>query len=419
MSTQLDSAFQTVVSDKSLSPDWLKALREKSYAEFSKLGYPTRQNEDWKYTSTRSLAETGFGLPKDSAAPSSALARASLKDANRLVFVNGVYESAQSNPPSDVSITSFNKLNASDRELVSSTFDTHDSLNRLNQAFFGNGIVIRVKKDADVKSPIQMLYLQSEASEASMISPRTVIILEKGSRAAFLESHYGESGHFTNAAADIFVEANAECRYILERVLRPQNHFVSSHNFHIERDARVESFNFALGGQLNRSHLTFRMKAPGASAKLDGLYLANDGSHIDNVTEVVHLAPNTSSAQLYKGILEGKSRAVFNGKITIVKDAQQVDAQQLNKNLLMSKDAEVDSRPQLVIDANDVKCSHGATIGQIDSQELFYLQSRAISKDDAKRMLAKAFIGDVLNRIQGQLFQDHLENTLENFGSRV
>ncbi|MES2744983.1 MAG: Fe-S cluster assembly protein SufD [Bdellovibrionota bacterium] len=414
-----EKAFQSLLTKESGSPEWLLGLRRQSFEAFNTIGFPSRQNEDWKYTSTRALADGDFSLPEIANIARANLAAASLSNASRLVFINGIYEPSQSNPPEGVEISPIDRAQIEDEAIIRSTLTSSENLALLNQAFFTSGVLIKVAKKKDLEAPIQLLYLQTESSTPAMISPRNLIFVEAQARVAFLESHYGEGGHFTNAVSDVFVKDGAECQYVLERVLKPQNSFVSSHTFHVGRDARIESFNLALGGQLNRSHLIFRMTAEGASAKLDGLYIAPDQSHIDNVTEVVHLAPNTSSAQLYKGVLEGKSRAVFNGKITIVKDAQKVDAQQLNKNLLMSADAEVDSRPQLVIDANDVKCSHGATIGQIDSQELFYLQSRAISKDDAKRMLAKAFIGDVMGRIKHPSLRKHLETSLENFGSRV
>lgn len=419
MSVQFETAFREIFSDTTYNPDWLKDLRQKSYDQFLKAGFPTRQNEDWKYTSTRALAELNFQKPALAKVQAENLKASALKDGHRLVFLNGLYQAKESTPPSDVTVTALHEAEGPDRDLVRSALASEEHLSVLNQAFFTSGVLIKVKKNTTVSKPIQLLYLQTESAVPAMTSPRNLIFVESGAQVSFLETHQGQAGNFTNAVSDIFVKDAAECQFVLERVLRPENLFVSSHTFHIGRDARAETFNLAIGGQINRSHLVFRMTAPGAYAKLDGLYIAQDGSHIDNVTEVQHLAAHTSSAQLYKGILEGKSRAVFNGKITIVKDAQQVDAQQLNKNLLMSREAEVDSRPQLIIDANDVKCSHGATIGQIDAQELFYLQSRAIPKDEAKRMLAKAFIGDVIGRIKNGPFRDHLETTLDRFGNRA
>lgn len=418
MAQQFETAFHQVLADKTSSPDWLKDLRQKSFDGFLQLGFPTRQNEDWKYTSTRPLAELSIAPAVSAKIGAESLQTTTMPDAYRLVFINGLFAADESKVPKEVEITHFHEANEAERDLIRGSMASEDSLCLLNQAFFGNGVLIKIKKNHYLDKPIQFLYLQSEAEKPSMISPRVLIWVESGANVSILESHQGRSGHFTNAVCDVFVKDAAHCQYVLEKALGPESLFVSSHTFHIGKDATVQTFNLAVGGLINRSHLTFRMTAQGGHAILDGLYVAQDGNHIDNVTEVQHLAAHTSSAQLYKGILEGKSRAVFNGKITIVKDAQQVNAQQLNKNLLMSREAEVDSRPQLVIDANDVKCSHGATIGQIDSQELFYLQSRAISKDDAKQMLAKAFIGDVLGRVKGANFVEHLTRTLQLHGSR-
>ncbi|MBC7659647.1 MAG: Fe-S cluster assembly protein SufD [Chitinophagaceae bacterium] len=414
---QFESAFQSLVNDAQWTPAWLKDLRQTSFEQFAQAGLPSRQIEAWKYTSTRSLNESPFALGHASAIDAETLAARSVAGASRVVFINGIFNAALSELPTDVSITDIREALDTDREMVMPCMSAEDdSLVSLNQAFFSSGVLIKVNKNVTVAKPIQLLFLQDAQSETVLISPRNIIFVEAGAQAQIIESHFGDTKNFTNAVTDVFVKDNAVCQYVLERVLGSETKYVSRHSFHLARDARIETFNLALGGRLNRSQLEFRLNAPGASAKLDGLYIARGDNHIDNVTEVLHLAPHTSSAQLYKGILEDKSRGVFNGKITIVKDAQHVDAQQLNKNLLMSREAEVDSRPQLIIDANDVKCSHGATIGQLDEQELFYLQSRAISLEDAKRMLAKAFIGDVVGRVSGNHFTKHLQDVLQSFG---
>jgi len=424
MSEQFNTAFETLGKDAQWNPSWLKALRKDSYESFLATGLPSRKNEDWKYTSTRNLTESTFGLILEETATREAVEPFFVDDAHHLVFMNGVYQNELSNRPETVTIQTLREALGTDQDLIQPCLDSDgDSLTVLNQAFFSSGIFVRVKKNTVVEKPIQLLFLQRKTAtnHEAMISPRNVLFIEAGAQVNIIESHFGDgaSPHFTNAVSDIFVKDQAQCQYVLERSFGPDTRYVSKHTFHIGRDASVESFNLALGGKLNRSHLEFRLSASGSSAKLDGLYIGRDDNHIDNVTEVVHLAPHTSSSQLYKGVLEGNSRAVFNGKITIVKNAQKVDAQQLNKNLLMSPDAEVDSRPQLAIDANDVKCSHGATIGQIDSQELFYLQSRAISREDAKRMLASAFIGDVISRITGTHFTKHVQDVLQSFGGAV
>lgn len=417
MSATFETAFQDLVKDQQWTPAWLRASRQRSYDRFVEAGLPSRQNESWKYTSTRALGETVFGLSQSQGISKEAVESASVKDSSRLVFINGIYQSQFSILPTDLSVVTLRDALTTDRDLILPLLEeADDSLTALNQAFFSSGVLLRVKKNAVIAKPLQLLFLQTAEDRPAMISPRNIIFVEAAAQVNIIESHFGETKHFTNAVTDVFVKDLAHCQYVLERSIGSETRYVSKHSFHIGRDARVETFNLALGGKLNRSHLEFRLTAPGSSAKFDGLYIARDDNHIDNVTDVLHLAPHTNSSQLYKGVLEGKSRAVFNGKITIVKDAQQVDAQQLNKNLLMSPDAEVDSRPQLAIDADDVKCSHGASIGQIDEQELFYLQSRAIPRDEAQRMLASAFIGDVVGRISGTHFTKHVQDVLQSFG---
>ncbi len=422
MTALFQNTYHELLKSRQWTPAWLRATRKKSYEKFLAEGLPTRRLEDWKYTSTRSLQDKDFALAEAADIDALRLKAVSLKQADRIVFINGRYAAGHSQLPADVSVVPLIEAvkHADSARLIHAAANKQgvDSLADLNQALFSSGAVIRVRKSLQSARPLQLVFLQTPGASA-LISPRNIVHVEKHANVAILESHAGDTTHFTNAVSDIWVETGARCQYILERVLGDQAQYVSTHRFHVARDAQVETFNLALGGRLNRSHLIFNMNAPGAAAKLDGLYQARKDNHIDNVTEVNHFAAHTTSTQLYKGILEDKSRAVFNGKIAIARDAQQVAAHQLNKNLLMSKDAEVDSRPQLVIDANDVKCSHGASIGQINEQELFYLQSRAIPRDEAKDMLAKAFALDVLNRITGPHFTEHLHGVLRTTGGQL
>lgn len=417
MQANFDQAFASVTADPGWTPPWLQVIRSRAFDHFKTTGLPTRQFEDWKYTSTRPLQDEFAAGIKAPATFDRDLTPFFLPEGTTLVFLNGVFDKARSRFSDEKGVRVEplqDALQSLEKHLATAV--EAGSMEALNRALFTSGAVISVAPDTTLKTPIQLLFVTADSGGKDVIAPRNIISIGRGASASIVESHFNFlEANFTNVVTEIQVADQARCKVIFEKVLSSESLHVGSGLIQVGRDAEVETFVLSLGGKLNRTQLAFNLSATGANAKLDGLYIGKQNAHIDNVTEVIHNAPHTKSAQLYKGILGDESRAVFNGKITIVKNAQQVEALQLNKNLLLSENAEVDTRPQLQIDADDVRCSHGATIGQLDEDELFYLQSRGISRADAEHMLANAFVGDVISR-PGPFAQERLARILREFG---
>ncbi len=418
----MEQVFQHIAASP-WTPPWLTATRQQAYAQFQALGWPSRDHEDWRYTSTKALAQANFTWPSvPLTSELSADVQASfLADAYRLVFINGQLQTHLSLLPQSQGITlqplELDLTSARpwlEAEGLSGAKGARTSLEELNRAFFNSGAFLRLDRHIKLDKPLQMLHIAvGEPGCASLICPRHILVLEDGAEATLLESYrsFG-AGPFTNSASQVHLKAGARLHAVTEKVLSRDALHVHQSHFILERDSLLKTFVLTLGGQLARHEQTMELRGSGSHAQFDGLYIGRQRAHIDMNTTVLHQAPQTSSSQVYKGILHDQARAVFNGKINIAKGAQQTKAEQLNKNLLMSTDAEVDTKPQLQIDADDVRCSHGATVGRLDRNELFYLQSRGIDRDTGERMLAQAFVRDVLNRLQNPVLEQRLEQEL-------
>ncbi|HYX32071.1 MAG TPA: Fe-S cluster assembly protein SufD [Oligoflexus sp.] len=424
MQANIDKVYASV-QGSDWTPAWIQPMRASAFQKFSQLGFPTRQNEDWKYTSLRSVTGSSFSW-LDEAHPETDkdLANFMIPGADTLVFLNGSFAPHKSHmhPESGLTVVPLHKALKTKKDQLQAQL-LHDatlprgSFEELNDALFSSGAFIQVEAHHAVERPLQFLFLNTESAAAQLISPKNIISIADGASATVVESFFSYlEPHLTNAVSTYEVGRGARLSLFQEKILSSQSLHVGLSRIRARRDAQVECFTLTMGGRLSRSEVQVDLQEPGASVKLDGLYLGRMQSHLDHVTTIQHLAPHTTSSQVYKGILYDECRAIFNGRVNIVKNAQQSAAHQLNKNLLMSSAAEVDSRPQLKIDADDVKCSHGATIGQLDATQVFYLQSRGIPRAEAEQMLAKAFVRDVMYRIQNAPMQTRMLSLLENYG---
>lgn len=426
MQAHFEQLFQRIKSS-SWTPPWLRSSREDAFDRFQQLGWPERHDENWKYTSTRALAKQTFEWQDPAKLSEIKLSRPwrdfIVPGASVLAFVNGRFDRSLSSPPEQegVSFRPVEEVLEQPSTLIQRLVQKEansSSMEALNLAFFSSGVVLHVARGVRVAKPLQVLYINTEASGAAqLICPRSVLLLEENASATLVESYFSYlENHFTSSLSKALVKPGARLEMLLEKVLSSQSQHLSQLFCDIERDAEVKTFTLTLGGSLARTQQEFRLQGEGAEAAFDGLYIGRGQSHIDNQTMVQHLAPHTRSTQVFKGILHDQSRAVFDGRINIAKHAQQTQAQQLNKNLLMSESAEVDTKPQLQIDADDVRCSHGATVGRLDRDELFYLQSRGISRAEGETMLAKAFVRDVISRMKNDLVEQRLESLLVQYG---
>jgi len=405
---------------------WVDNMRAQAAQRFAESGLPTLRDEDWKYTNIKPIAKLGFQLPAQQPASVSA---AQLQpqavpglDAFRLTFVNGLYNPVLSDLqglPDGITASSLANVFAGDPESLQSVLgsclpESPHGFTLLNSAYLSDGAYIELSPGCAVDRPIELLFVTTEGDAAQVAQPRNLIIVKENSACTVVERYIGVGAgkRFTNALTELIAGPGTKVEhYKLQQECADRFH-VSGLFVAQERDSQVVNHNIAIGGALARTDLRFTLKGPGAHCGLNGLYLGSGKQHIDNHTQVDHVAPHSTSDEYYKGVLTDRARAVFHGRVIVHPGAQKTDAQQQNKNLLLSKDAEVDTKPQLEIYADDVKCSHGATVGQLDSTALFYLMSRGIDENTARGLLTFAFATDVINRIQLQPFRQELESIL-------
>ena len=394
---------------------------------FEKLGFPTVHDEEWRFTNVAAIAKKTY---KPAGIPSQKLPLKKIQPwilgqwkSYRLVFVNGVFSaelSALQPLPSGVILGGLSQaLNTHpgllEPYLAQYTPFEKDAFSALNTAFLHDGAFIYIPKGMVLDKPIHILFMTTIDSQDSLVShPRSLIVAESSSQAQVLESYagLGNGGYFTNAVTEVFAGENARVdHYKFQRESAEAFH-ISTFQAQLHRDANVSNYSISLGGALVRNNVNMVLNGEGAEATLNGFYLVNGSQHVDNHTCIDHAKPHCSSFELYKGILDGNARAVFNGRIIVRQDAQKTDSKQTNKNLILSEGALVNTNPQLEIYADDVKCTHGATIGQLDADAIFYLRSRGIDYDSARHLLTYAFASELNNRINIAPLRTELESIL-------
>jgi Fe-S cluster assembly protein SufD len=400
---------------------WLARAREAALARFAQSGFPTRRDEEWKYTDVAAIEKRAF-----TTLPYGARAAAAERNApaygcfpgHRVVFVNGRYSpalSAVGRLPAGVALESL--AAAFDRapdalERPIGEYSRQTVFGALNTAFMADGIYLHVPRGTAIEEPVHLFFMASEKDAA--IHPRNVIVAEEGSQATVIEHYEGAEGaaYFTNAVTQIFAAENATVEHCkLQQEPLRAFHIAGIHAAQA-RGSRFLSHSISLGAAIARNDISTTFDAEGCEATLNGLYLARGRQHVDHHTRIDHAKPDGKSREYYRGLLDGASRGVFNGKVIVHPQAQRTDAHQLNHNLLLSKDAEVDTKPQLEIYADDVKCTHGATVGQLDDAQLFYLRSRGMEEAVARSLLVYAFARDVIERIRVASLRAQLEELL-------
>jgi Fe-S cluster assembly protein SufD len=413
-------------------PDWLAPLRQAGWAGWADQGFPTTQNEDWRFTNLAPLARLNF----HPAAPvavngvqSQALANSVFAHlgGHRLVFVNGFFCAPLSQVnalPDGVRIESLAAALARDpgpltQHLGKYAHPTGNSFAALNQAFFADGAFISVPAGVTVAEPVQLLYLSSAGSAGETSLPRNLVLAGDHSRLTVVESYLatGDAPYFTNAVTEIVAGREARIEHVKLQDEAPGAYHIATIAGEFGRASHASIHSFALGARLSRNNIRAKLAGEGLECVLNGLYLTRAEQLADHHMIVEHAQPHCASHEYFNGILDDKSRGVFHGRIYVHPGAQKTDAKQTNKNLLLSDQACADTKPQLEIYADDVKCTHGATIGQLNEESIFYLRSRGLGRDTARRMLIHAFAGEIIERIQceparaviDQLVWDRLE----------
>jgi Fe-S cluster assembly protein SufD len=385
-------------------PRGLIDLRQAAFERFTELGFPTTREEDWKFTNLNPLTRATFELGQ-SADP--ALIEKLPADGPRLVFVNGHFVSSVSTPGAMLG----NLRDASgalvERHLARYADYRKHAFVALNTAFVGDGAWVHVPAKAVADRPLYLIYVSLPGARPSFSNPRNLVVIGAGAHASVVECYLGAREYFTNAVTEIVAGDGAVLDHYKVQRESDQAFHISSVQIGQGRDSVVTSRSFALGGALARTEIYATLEQ-GCECTLNGLYLLNGKRHVDTRTTIDHAKPHAVSHELYKGILDGQSSAVFNGKIIVRKDAQKTDAKQTNKNLVLSEDATINTKPQLEIFADDVRCTHGATVGQLDQESIFYLRSRGIGLETARRMLIEAFAREIIDGVKSAELRDYL-----------
>jgi Fe-S cluster assembly protein SufD len=403
------------------APAWLRELRARGAARFSALGFPTVRQEEWRFTNVVAIADTPFRLAES--APTNAAdltARVSLGPTSaRIVILNGQFApelSTTNSLPAGVVAGSLARAIAANAPEVAHLGQMaweHAPFVALNTAFLHDGVFILIPANTIVEAPIHVVVINGGAGK-TMAHPRSLIVAGPNSQARVAQTFLGSAGesHFTNAMTEVSVGENATLDFYTDQRETDTAYHIASLHVHLQRDATFNSRTVTLGGKLLRNDITAMLGGEGAHCALDGCYLVDGDRLIDNHTTIDHATPHCTSHELYKGILDGRARAVFNGRIIVREDAQKTDAKQTNRALLLSDEAQINSNPQLEIFADDVKCTHGAAIGQLDDEALFYLRARGLTLRDARDMLIHAYAGEVLEGIAIEPLRAQLEREL-------
>lgn len=400
------------------APAWLKPVQDAALERASHRGLPGGRDEAWKYTSVAALEKRSFRptmvAPKLTEAELAPLLIPDLS-AYRAVFVDGVFQGSLSRLPSDVRALPLHRADESLRELLKLAPEWQDdTFVNLNTALFRDGLLLDVAADRALDQPLELLHVSTAQPGAAAHSLRFVVRLAGGASAHLIERHVGLEGakSFNNVVTQIELGEGAKLSHVHQQSEGTQAFHVGRILVRQAAKSEYRSYNLNTGGLWTRLDLHTRLEAEGARAELHGLYAVTGRQHVDNHTRVDHLAKHTVSRELYRGVLDGQGRAVFNGKVLVAAHAVKTDAEQANHNLILSRGAEIDTKPELEIYADDVKCSHGATIGQLDDEQLFYLRSRGLSLEAARGLLISAFAEEILLSLPYPALADHVRRLL-------
>ncbi len=402
------------------APGVLAELRSRGRKTFTALGLPNRQQEEWRFTRLKTLTETTFEAPSPVASRVD-LDQVMLPGAHLLVFVDGVYDDTLSdvtNLPDGVVVTSLVLAAASGSEVIDRYLGSLAPLEdhafaALNSAVFSDGAVIHLPAGSRLERPIQLINATGSDGRPILAAPRILVVAEEKSTATIVETHFASRGHALSCpVTEIIIGEAAQIEHVVHTEGGKNNSHLAVRQVRLAADSRYTSQTISLDGDLVRSDIGVSLEGENAEAVLDGLYLTDDRQQADTHLVMRHKVPNCNSHQLFKGVLSGRSRAVFNGTIVVDQDAQKTDAKQSNRNLLLSDDAVVNSNPQLEIFADDVRCTHGSTVGRLDDEAIFYLRSRGIEKEAARRMLTLAFAGEILDRVTIEALRNRLQTEI-------
>ena len=414
-----------LLSGAAPSPSWIAELRLRAMNRFAEIGFPSTREEDWRFTNVESIAEGGFALGTTvgkgvSESDIAGLAGGGVDQGPRLVFADGIWSrslSRLSGLPNGVRIEPFSAALVSSPDLIQkhlgyyAKYDTA-GFTALSTAFLRDGALVHIGAGVEWDHPIQIVFAASGA-EGIAVHPRCLVVVERGARAVVQELYVGPGGkYFTNAVTELVVAEGARLdHYRIQDDSRTAYHIASTHS-HQGRDSVLDSCSIAFGSRMSRHEVAAVLDGSGAFLNLNGLSVLGGHQHVDHHTVIDHAQPHCESHELFNGVFDEQARGVFNGRIVVRPGAQRTDSKQTNNNLLLSRDARADSQPQLEIYADDVKCTHGATLGPLDDTSMFYLQSRGIDAVQARKLLTYGFGADIVNRVQNLAVRKYLDRLL-------
>lgn len=403
-----------VFNEKNPKNKFVDELRHEAIEIFDKTGFPTKKNEEWKYTNLAPLLKADYKLFPETEEIS--IGYQDVKkyfihdmDSYNIVFVNGVYSSYLSDTTheeADICVLSSAMNKMMHQPVIENYYGKiapkNDSMVSLNTAFFKDGAFIYVPDKVILSKPIQIVFFSTAQESEVMYHPRNLIVLGNNSQAHIIERHQtlNDKANLTNSVTEIHVGNNSELDYYKIQNDSTEASLIDNTFISQERDSQTNFSTFSFGGKLTRNNLNFVQNGDNSNSMLNGITIIGGTQHVDHHTKVEHKFPQCESHELYKGIYDEQSHGVFNGKVYVHPEAQKLNAFQQNNNVLLTDKAEIDTKPQLEIFADDVKCSHGCTVGQLDESALFYMQQRGIPKKEAKALLLYAFAAEVLEHVQ-------------------
>jgi Fe-S cluster assembly protein SufD len=413
-------------TERDTDPSWLATLRRDAMDRLTETGFPTTKDEDWHFTNPGDITSRTFVPARSAGTVTAEHIAPYLFDGewDTLVFVNGIFSPSLSRAERGREryvVTNLAQTLAKGPQVVAQKLGgiaPKTAFTSLNTAFLQDGLFLLLGPDVVVERPIHVIHVADATADGQMISPRTLIFADHHAEATVVESYVslGDTAHFTNAISEVYLSAGARIKHYKIQREGVRAFHVGSVYAHQEQDSDIESFSFAVGASLSRTNIETILDGTGSHATVNGLYMVTGTQTVDHQTRIEHAKENCTSHEVYRGVLDGESHAVFNGKVYVHPEAQKTDGKQSNNNLLLSDRARVDTKPQLEIFADDVKCTHGATIGRLDQTALFYLKSRGVGKETAQRLLTYAFAADVLEQLTIESVKVKLEElTFERF----
>jgi len=405
-------------------PKWLRQQRERAIASFAAQGFPTTRDEEWRFTPVASIADTAFVPGELLHVSPDALSPwlFGTETAAELVFVNGIFVPALSRVadlPAGLEIGALSLVLGAGGAAIEPYFTKVapfgiSAFAALNTALSDEGAYVHVKKNALIERPIHVLFYSTVSGAPSVSHPRLLAVVGEHAEVRIIETYAGPSGHvyFTNAVSEFVAGDRAVVNHCRVQRESTTAYHVGTMQVNTGRETVFASYNLALGAAIARNDIGAVLGGEGGDTTLNGLYVGDGSQLVDNHTTIDHAQPHNGSHEVYKGLLGGRARGVFNGKIIVRPDAQKTDAKQTNKALLLSAEAQINTKPQLEIFADDVKCTHGATVGQLDPDMLFYLRARGLGLADARALLIRSFAGDALNRVTFEPLRERLDATL-------